>query len=741
MSKPHLMPIVFALCCSLAICAEPPTSNKPTPCKLPSPDRKVAAALPGPTPPARYEFSLNAAGGFTVTVKGTKYPVESSYSFPHGGENLLGLGAANNGTAEAAWKVHINKLDENNYQVVAEGDYYHIDRRITLHANRIAVRDTMRNKRPQVLGIILANYIKTGDKPAPSVLTPRNYTIFIAAEDHGLAMVGLDDVYQLQQATHYRDKRASMVTDKFGLDGHASYTIEWAIYPTATSDYLKFVNTFRKVERLNRTIEGAFSLLGKEGLTGPKQRALPFNPEAVRAKGVKYASYFYLIAPPDDPGMSLEGIEFTEYPQESAMLKKSVAESHRLNPGIKVMFHIAHGLYACNNPVERFPDSRVIRADGRQIMYGGNNTDYYRKYFSKQRVDEGNRWYIFYPTMQNSFGKAMLAATDYMLEHIGTSGMYADGFVRGYSYVDGNTDGYTHDTWDGHSVLIDAKTKTIKRKIGNVALMSLPVLKAVVRKVAAKGGIVVTNGESGPRSLWHENYLTTCESDSGDNTIIQRLYIGPTITPFGAPSRIKNRQDLYLDVLAKLKHGALYFYLGDKDYAVKEKMIVRHMYPFTREETHAGWAKGRERIVTMVSGSYGWRGDRHLHRVYRSDAQGNLVPNKDFSTADSTGIRTELKLGKQECAVVEKIPVEIETDRPLNVLVNEYGRKGFKMHVNGKANAQLTLTGQKFPILAGKTYRVNSGSPNHRLVKAHTGGKLILPLNLDGETNITISPE
>ena len=525
-----------------------------------------------------------------------------------------------------------------------------------------------------------------------------------------------------------------MVTDKFGLDRGASYTVEWAVYPTATGDYFEFINALRKVEGINRTIEGAFGLVGDgEGLVTAEHRRVPPSPKEVQAEGLKYVSFFYLIAPADDPGMSLEGIEFTEYPKESALLKKTVAETHRLNPGIKVMFHVAHGLYATNQPETLFPDSRVIDSKGNQVLYGPNSASYYCRYFSQERFDQGHRWWIFYPTTENSFGKAMLKAIDYMLEEIGTSGLYADGFISGYAR------GHTYDTWDGHSVEIDPTTRTVKRKMGNVTLLAMPVLRAVLRKVVAKGGIVITNGQPGPRSLWKENYFTTCETSGGDQLSISRLHVGPTVTAFGDPQRINSRRDLYRDILDKLDWGALYFYYGDKDYAVDERMLVRHMYPFTLQELHAGWTKGKERIITKIPGVYGWQDDRRLHRVYRSDARGILVPNQDFSTADATGVRTELRLADSESAVIESIPVELSTARPVNVLVKEYGSKDFQVLLNGCGRIQLILTAGGFPIEEGKTYRV--ASDKLAPVKVKADRTLDVTLELDGETLVRISDQ
>ena len=131
------------------------------------------------------------------------------------------------------------------------------------------------------------------------------------------------------------------------------------------------------------------------------------------------------------------------------------------------MFHIAHPLYATDKPDEKFPDSRIIGPDGRQTAYGGrDNTKYYSKYFEPQQVEQGYRWFAFYPTTKNSFGKAMLQGVDMMLgDEIGCTGMFADGYTHSYGGW------YTYDRWDGHTVEIDPKTKTVKRKMGAVNLL------------------------------------------------------------------------------------------------------------------------------------------------------------------------------------------------------------------------------------------------------------------------------
>jgi hypothetical protein len=161
------------------------------------------------------------------------------------------------------------------------------------------------------------------------------------------------------------------------------------------------------------------------------------------------------------------------------------------------------------------------------------------------------------------------------------------------------------------------------------------------------------------------------------------------------------------------------------------------MYPFTLEEVHAGWTKGKERIITKKSGVYGWRGDRQLHRVHRSDARGVLVPNEDFSTANATEVRTELRLAESESAVVEKIPVELLTERPVNVLAKKYDSNGLKVLINGKGDVRLRIANGDFRIEGGETYAVDQDESAQEQLRA--GHALVVPLKLDGATLVRIS--
>ena len=689
-----------------------------------SPAERQVPPLPQAVTPPEYQVKVAEGGGFKVLFKDTTYDVESSYSYSHGGENRL-VAAPPDKDGERSWEVVTRKLDDRTYRVTGGGKHYSITRLIELQPSRIIVRDTIRNKTDGVIGTILSNYVNMRVLADAEVTNMDNPTIFVGTKNSGVGLIALDDLYQLRMRALSNDARAEVRDEHFGLDKGAAYTIEWAVYPIATNNYYDFINQVRKDEGLAGYVEGTLSADMSRWKTLPA--------ETVDRKNVAYARMGCLGKPPDDPAVSLEGFEFVEYPIESGLIKKTFAESKALYPNMRVMFHVAHSLYACNNPKERFPDSRAIDANGNQLHYGPNTLDYYGKYFSKERFDEGWRWWTFYPTMENSFGIAMIEAMEYMLDDMGATGMWADGFISGYV-----TGGYSYDRWDGYSVIIDPKTKLITRKVTCVPWVALPVLKKVLRMIEARGGITLTNGRPGPRSLWKEAMINCCESGGGDARPIGGLHLGRTLMPLGNPNAIKNARDIYRDILGKLDFGALYTFYCDGEY-MKYKTLIEHMYPITFEAIYPGTVRGPERIVTKKSGIYGWHGDRSLHIAYLYDARGALTQQNFVTTVDNAGVRTELTLEKEQSAVTAKLPITLTASQPVNVNVRQYDAKTIRLVLNGKGEVTVRVKSREFAIKPGTLYKVQTDKPQN--ITASADGILSVSLTLDGPRMVEIEKE
>ena len=103
------------------------------------------------------------------------------------------------------------------------------------------------------------------------------------------------------------------------------------------------------------------------------------------------------------------------------------------------------------NEPERFPDSKVILANGEQAVWGASEP-----YVSKKAQEAGWTWWIYYPTPGNSFHDAMMKSVDVMMDDLGFDGAFMDGYLAAY------ISSWTYDTdvcWDGHTAQIDLNTK------------------------------------------------------------------------------------------------------------------------------------------------------------------------------------------------------------------------------------------------------------------------------------------
>ena len=705
----------------------------PLPPEVPAPAKKRVAPLPPRPDPVPYKVQLLKGGGFVLTVKGETFPVESRFSYPRGGENRL---TASNIPAFSAdgWRAKAVSTDKSRHRVEAEGKHYRLLREIRCYPNRVNVKDTFTNKTAKPVGIIISNRINirgrdikkaflkgyTATTAAKQESLKTNPTIFLSKKGLGLGMIALDDVYIVQSRGAYDEKAANLYTDTFALDAGASYTLEWAVYPNATGDYYDFINAVRRDEgRNNTTVAGGFAGAYIRG----NRRAVPTE-EHLEMRGAKHVLSSCLARIADDPSISLEGIEFTEYPKEKALLKKQMEAIRAVLPDAKVMFHVAHSLYATNKPDSVFPDSRVINADGKQAVYPYNYLAY--TYLTKERYDAGWRWWIYYPTLDNSFGKALLRSADVMVDEMSCTGVFMDGFLWAYGGE------YTYDRWDGHTAEIDPKTRTIKRKMGSVLLLSQPALVAFTRKMTAKGAQVIGNNTVPTRTICRENVIFDKEITEGPS-----VHLLPTPITMGNPSAIHNEQDVYEDVLSKLKWGNLYMYYGEGKLTYTS--VPQQMYPITVCEIRSGLVRGKERLISTHSGVYGWRDSRDLHFAYRYDGRGRQTRHAFLSTVDADAVRTQVNLDESETAVLKRIPVSLHAKAPVNLVCTKYDKDGVEFILNGSSEVDMIVKDGGFPVQRGVNYRVSIGAAQ-RVIQARDDS-VSVSLTLDRPTTLGIEKD
>ena len=701
-----------------------------------SPAVRVVAPLPVPPQTPAYAIEIGTGGGFTVRLGNESYPIESSYTYPYGGENRLTASNRTDSAGEKDWKVRVEHVGDSSYRVIAGGKHYRITREIVGQATRILVKDRIENLTAADLGLALDNHIDAKGNPGIDfeALAMPAPPVFLRAGNHGLGLVPLNDVYQLLQRTYIGSGgTCGAKIAGLGVAKGASHTLEWAVYPIGTTDYYDLINAIRRDEGLNgMTVDGCLAMTH----AGRWLRELPPD-ELIRFGGVKYASSGNLKPAVPDHEVSFEGIEFVRYPRQQESLRNNYVEIKKRFPGLKVGFHNAYNIYATNHPEKIFDDSRVIAKSGKHEFYSASPSS-----FSKERLAQGWAFYPYYPTLTNSFGKELLKSVDVMMDDMGADLVWADGLLSGYG---SGTGGFptsfvsTLDPWDGHTVSLDPATKTISRKWGQIAALGKDVLINYIRKINAKGGrVYINHGCTVARSFAREQAYWVAESHWGEY-MIASLHLSPAPHGLAHNERFRTVQAIYDDVRAKLSWGALYTYWwwGGASH-LTHRMITADMYPITIEEIHSGYIKGRERMITLHPGVYGWQGDKQLHLGVLYDGRGHPTLSDFLSTTDRSGVRTEMNLRENETAILKRIPVTLQSNSPVNLVVTQYDENGMRLTLNGKGAATFQVKDGAFPIKPGVAYTVKTDTV--RTVAADDGGTLCFDLVLDRVRRLTLEP-
>lgn len=657
------------------------------PPQLPSPKDRTAGPLPGVPGPAAYTLEMSQGGGFAVRIGAQAYPLESSFSYPHGGENRLVVAAVPDAAGEKEWTVKTEKLSTHGHRIVATGKHYRITRELTPQPSRIHVKDRIENLTDADLGLALDNRVDARDKTGVELqaLAAPVPPVLVRAKDHGLGLVPLDDVYQLTQATYVDGRAGGAKIAGLGIAKGAAHTLEWAVYPLATTDYYDLINAIRRDEGLNGlTVDGclAMSHSGVWGRKAPPEPLVTFG-------GLKYAASGGLMQVADDPELSFQGIEFLHYPKESEALRKNYADWKSRYPGLVPGFHVAYNIYATNQPGRLYADSLMIAASGKHDMYAN-----YAQYLGETRRGEGWAFFPYYATMTNSFGKDVLKSVDTMMDDIGAGMVWADGLLSGYAAGMGDfPTGYvrTLEPWDGFSVELDPATKTIRRKWGIGVALGKDVLLEYIRRINAKGGRVwINHMTTVPRTFARQEAYWAAETNDGDARCAS-LHLSPAPHGLANPTQIHTTQMLYDDIRAKLQWGsfyAYYWYTGNASF-LTHRMLTAEMVPLTIESIHAGRIQGRERIVTLNSGIHGWPQDHHLHDIRLFDARGRMTPHEQLTTADETGTRTDLQLTPGQTAVIVRLPITLQSEKPVNTCVTRFDKHVLDLTLSGEGDVTL----------------------------------------------------
>jgi hypothetical protein len=542
-------------------------------------------------------------GGILLSWGSYRFPLTTFISVPGGGWVKFGKGS-NPILATITNPVKANLL---NWQIV--NSQFIATRTVARLNGRIQVSDTITNLTSSDLGFMVRNevslpsdptekYIGGNNLPALLQMTqPEHPTVFVPMGGVSLGLVAEDDVFRAQNILYCFNQIAGIRTERLVVKAKSSVTLKWSCYFSAM-DYWGFINRVRKDWKVSPTLQGPYWWLPIATAEALDDATLGNWLNKAKPYAAVIESWLDFSKPDKPPMVGLGvGIQDPYFDNWRDKVIVTIQRIKKLAPFVKVLVY-NHRWYNFPQNSGTFPDSQIKLADGTQ------STENWGGMYSNA--------YGVYPTLTNSFGKAFEAMITTQTKELGSDGVYVDEYYRSGSL----NDPITYSEWDGVSAILDPTTFTIKTKVGYIWLLSKAFDKAVFGPMKYfLGNVQPYTIEDNQGTLLH-----MCETEYLPGTMLTHLF-----SPIAFD--VKFQTYTVQDIIDRLKLGAVYGVTGPGD----KLGISSKLFPITPTYIEAGVITGVERIITCITGRYGWNGSFKYTR-YDFDSLGNMA------TASGVGV-------------------------------------------------------------------------------------------------------
>ncbi|MBR2872016.1 MAG: hypothetical protein IKB99_00840 [Lentisphaeria bacterium] len=604
-------------------------SAVPSKRKAPAPTGKIPVIVPGSKVVKSQFISNKNQTGLSVTVEGEKYQVRSYWSIPEG------------------------KF------VSGSNKYFTLSRKIIRKKELFVLQDTITNISGKDLPVkhyheitapesakFYLNSFEVSKTFRDFVANHNNSSTFVKQPKSGLGLFPLDDVTRVHAENYVKSSTTAGLADRsLVLEPGKKLTTEIAVIPSQ-ADYFDFLNILRRELDVNFLIKGSNIPMGFWWLYVnvwfyPKDQA-----KVVRQLRdiVKYTDSHYVMGgygySGTTYGCGIDAHNRFKHPREykaqtDAAGKKLMNYLKKAAPGACL-----GGYYHCF--IDYWPEAEQWYADEAVINASGEREQYFR--IKHPNKSSG----IYIPTLHNKFGKGCEKQIDMILKKYKTGNdfFYWDEFIEckvSYSY--------SPKYWDGVSGDIDPKTHKLLRKKSSLCLMSGDFRHAMVKKIKAANFDVMVNSQPRLRRIMNEKILSFTETAHIDNCSRVQVYTPIQLGNHLVGKRAEDPAVIYRQMLEGLDFGVLYYYYTIR-YIPDHHTLTKYMFPITPLELHKGYIIGKEKIITKVSGLYGWN-DASKHEVHVYDDKG--WPAKDFKAPFKTvkgRTYTELRLPEDYSAVI-----------------------------------------------------------------------------------------
>ncbi len=630
-----------------------------------------------------YSVNIGEDGEIEILIGSAKYKFTSSYSYA--GEKI-GFNSFNAKSSENRWGVSINKLADLTFEVLGEDSEYTVKRTIEILDDRIRIKDNIKNKKDDPIGVLIHHEAMLTDLPQRWWLAgvesmellegiAENPTFFITCQNTGLGFVAEDNLLRAQGELVKRNNVVQYSTRHFGLDKNRDYTFEFSLYPSLSADYFPFINKVRNDWNVNHTILGPFA----------------FSEEVIPERKIKIYSVgpwfdYYTINPATGKTYTWEEYENNVKPIIEK-IKSQQADAILLGKVETNLFSL---------------DKKDIK--GGEILPGGSadGSGKYGLILNKEQsevlkksipewldsilqTEEGNvivdNYYLstpdsinllLYLKKDNYRFKHFIKQIDFLMDKIGFGGVYIDQFTLTWGKL-GRPDRQTYEQWDGFTVDIDETTGKITKKYTDCGFIGATARGEVLKHIIDKGGIAVVN--TFPTAKEEQNIPNVFRFAEFENDPVNPLTFmdkkppntiqcakGHLSTPiilgirpvrFGEEGKTKCAEIIMKSVITALRNGSLYYYY--ESIIPKETNgecgPVNHMFPFTPVEINEGYLIGKERVITCVSKTFHWEKEPN---IYLFDLKGREIPHNSKVTENNGAWEVNINLNDwNEIAVIE----------------------------------------------------------------------------------------
>ena len=584
-----------------------------------------------------FELAVSPSGGMAVAF-GNKSAqtlfVESAYSYPQ--EPEMGFNRLEVVDGKDSPNVSVTQNGAV-IDVVLQGKAVKVERHLSLDGRRIRVQEDITNCLEEDLGLIWrqeASYSGMMPKTwrlsgltgieAVDVQAAENPTVFMTDGVRAVGFVMEDTVSRILLDLHKSGNTCVFGSRGVGIPAKGKLSVEWSVYPLGGEEtgYFDFINCVREDWGVNNTVPGPY-LIKAEALPGLRLGLASVQPWLDYAGGMDLTrdEYKAKVTPQmaelkkQFPGILLMGLIETNLVKFDSRTvpwgeQLPLTYADRTNPKTRYGQYLSLELSKKLEAVTPYRDSLLHDADGRVMI--DNYYVYQKKPYINlmPQVERGNHRY-----------NVFMEQVDFLMKDVKFDGVYIDQFNPTMR------DGVSYDRWDGRSVKLDKSGKIIAR-FYNYAITGAEGRMDIVKRIRELGGVVLTNGHPVTREEQNSGRLSFAEMENDPCNPLPFIDKKPPEFRYQAKGHLaspiilnlrprryqsENGPDLRARILMKgmitaIRNGVLPYYYGTEQPLEGPEAgsyeLANWLFPFTPVKLGEGVLQGKERTITVISGTY-----------------------------------------------------------------------------------------------------------------------------------------